>query len=142
MTMGSKAETGQAGLHGYPSDNIWYFDTECIEDHGSYVRIAERLQQLAKGELPLEEVEDYVDLDGETAHVAFRLSGNSYRWDAVVQDDWADPAILSRFAKLLYQTGQSRRFTYIDLGGQDCPIGCATPDERLTSKHRTNLEVV
>jgi hypothetical protein len=27
----------------YRSDNLWHFDAECIEDHGSYVAIAKRI---------------------------------------------------------------------------------------------------
>ena len=26
------------------SDHVWDFDTECIEDHGDYIRIAERIR--------------------------------------------------------------------------------------------------
>src|SRR3989338_10102426 len=37
------------------SDNVWHFDTECIEDHGDYTRIAQRLSVLAGSEVPLQE---------------------------------------------------------------------------------------
>jgi hypothetical protein len=26
--------------------NVWHLDTECIEDHGSYVRVAQRMAEL------------------------------------------------------------------------------------------------
>jgi hypothetical protein len=39
VCMGGAAENeSQAGETGYPSDNIWHLDTECIEDRGAYVR--------------------------------------------------------------------------------------------------------
>src|SRR5262249_37205244 len=102
VCMGDRTEAGEvAGGSGYPSDNIWHFDTECIEDRGSYAAIARRLRELAQGELPLTDITDDVDLDGGTAHVAFLLAGQGYRWDAEVKDDWVDPSILSRFADLL-----------------------------------------
>ena len=72
---------------------------------------------------------------------AFRLAGQSYRWDAEVKDDWVDPIILSRFSDLLSRVGRSRRFTYIDLGGQDCLIGCATAQERERLSRETGLKV-
>ena len=37
------------GSFGYFSDNIWHFDTECIEGQGDYVRIVERMRNLAGG---------------------------------------------------------------------------------------------
>src|SRR5215469_6139884 len=40
------------------SDNIWHFDTECIEDHNAYVAIAQRFVDLAGGDLPLENITD------------------------------------------------------------------------------------
>jgi hypothetical protein len=135
--MGNQAEDGPR----YLSDNIWHFDTECIEDHGAYVAIARRLTQLAQRELPLEEITDFVDVDARTAHVAFRLDGKSYRWDANVEDDWVDASILSRFAELLEHVGKGRRFTYIDLGGQDCLIGCATAEGKERLARETGLTV-
>jgi len=99
------------------------------------------MKDLARGELPLEDITDYVDIDAGEVRLAFRLGGRSYRWDAEVEDDWVDTSILTRFAELLTQVGRSRRFTYIDLGGQDCLIGCATASERERLQKETGLKV-
>ena len=140
--MGDQAENeSPVGDTGYRSHNIWHFDTECIEDHGAYALIARRMRDLAQGELPLENITDYVDIEAGEARVAFQLAGQSYRWDAGVEDDWVDSSVLSRFADLLNQIGRSRRFTYIDLGGQDCLIGCATASERERLARETGLKV-
>ena len=142
LVMGGEAETeAQASPSGYLSDQIWHFDTECIEDHGAYATIATRLHTLAQGALPLEQIEDYVDVDEGQAWVGFRLEGRPYRWEAEVKDDWVDPTILSRFAALLAQRDQGRRFTYIDLGGQDCLIGCSTEEQRSALQRTTGLKV-
>jgi len=140
--MGGEAETeSQASETGYPSDNIRHFDTECIEDHGAYAAIARRMKDLARGALPLEDITDFVDVEAGTAHVAFRLAGQSYRWEAKVEDDWVDSSIVSRFSDLLNRVGRGRRFTNIDLGGQDCLIGCATDQEREQLARETGLKV-
>jgi len=142
VCMGDRAgNTSHAGGTGYASDNIWHFDTECIEDDGAYVAIARRMMDLAQGELPLEDIADHVDVEAGQAHVAFRLAGQSHRWDAEVEGDWVDSSILSRFAGLLTRVGRGRRFTYIDLGGQDCLIGCATPLHRDRLATETGLTV-
>ncbi len=49
VALGGESETTYEPL----SDTIWHFDTECIEDHGAYVAIAERMRTMAKGDLPL-----------------------------------------------------------------------------------------
>ncbi|HEY8602318.1 MAG TPA: hypothetical protein VIL85_28100 [Thermomicrobiales bacterium] len=126
-------------VYGSMSGNIWHLDTECIEDHGDYVIIAERLSELAQGDLPLEAIRDYVDVGEGLASVSFRLDGREYRWDAAVEDDWVDPTILSKFAELLATRDATRRFTYFDLGGQDCLIGCSTTAELATLQSGTGL---
>jgi hypothetical protein len=126
-------------LFAYPSDNIWHLDTECIEDHGSYIAVAERMRDLAQGELPLIFIEDYVDINAKAAHLSFHLDGQKYRWEAQVEDDWIDPTILSKFVELLTARNTARQYTYCDLGGQDCLIGCSTPQELASLQVKTWL---
>lgn len=124
----------------YASDDIWCFDVECIEDHNDYVRIAERLRDLAVGQFPLEAIKDFVDIDERKASVSFRLDGKDYDWTASVVDDYADPQILSQFAKLFADRQTGKRFTMLDLGGQACLIGCCTPDQLTKLVERTELK--
>ena len=138
--MGGGGEDEAMGS-GFLSDHIWHFDTECIENHGDYAAIARRMQTLAQGDLPLEEIQDHVDVEEGEAWIAFRLGGQAYRWEAKVEDDWVDDRILTRFADLLVEQRRGRRFTYIDLGGQDCLIGCSTPAQRSALRERTGLAV-
>jgi len=110
------------------SPDIWHFDTECIEDEGDYARIANKMKELAQGALPLENITDHVDLEGEVAWLSVDLDGVTFKWDADVNTDWVDPAILSLLAELLRSRNAGRRFTNVDLGGQSCLIGCSTDD--------------
>ena len=73
---------------GYFSDDIWHFDTECIEGDGSYAAIAERMSILAKGDLPLRNVEDDIDLEEGVAWLSFTLDGQRHKWPLKVDDDW------------------------------------------------------
>jgi hypothetical protein len=128
-------------LFGYLSDNIWHFDTECIDDHGSYAAIASRMAVLAQGGLPLLNVEDYVDVEEGEAWLSFTLDDRSYKWPAKVDDDWVDPFIIAKLTELLDSRNVGKRFTYINLGGQDCLIGCATPEQRSCLESQTGLKV-
>lgn len=126
----------------YPhlSDSVWHFDTECIEGDGSYVAIAERMRDLAQGDLPLTSITDSVDIDEGIAWLEFELDGRKVHWDAEMQDDWVDAAILSRFAELLAGRKTERRFTYLDLQGQDCILGCCTSEQLATLRQKTGLD--
>jgi hypothetical protein len=104
--------------------NLWYLDTECIEDHGDYKRIAERMAEMAQGSLPLKDIKDYVDIEEEKAWVSFNLKGEEVRIDCKVQDDWLDRDIFPKFAALLKKSDPSKVFIYYNMGGQDCLIGC------------------
>lgn len=121
------------------SEDIWHFDTECIEDHGAYVAIAERVRGLADGDLPLSEIDDYVDVEEGVAWLSFRLNGKQHKWDLKVDDDWVDPEIFVKFDQLLAEQGSKKRLTYYDLGGQDCLIGCGTEENLRALRRETGL---
>jgi hypothetical protein len=122
------------------SQNLWHFDSECIEGHGAYVLIAQRLRDLAGGELPLLEVEDYVEVMKEEAWLAFKLDGVDHHWTCKVNSDWVDSTVMSRFAKLLMARKTAKRFTYLDTGAQDCILGCFTDDQRKRLRKTTRLD--
>jgi hypothetical protein len=111
-------------------DKLWHFDTECIEDGGSYVRIAKRMQEMAQGSLPLSDLEDHIDLEEEEAWLRFTCKGRRVHIDCKVEDDWVDPAIFRHFVDLLAECDPKKIFLYCDLGGgQDCIIGCVTHEQ-------------
>jgi hypothetical protein len=107
-------------------DNLWHFDTECINGDGSYVRIAERMAEMAQGSLPLSDFQDHVDIDKGEAWLRFKCQGKPVYIDCEVQDDWVDPNVFGRFVELLAQCDTNKLFIYYDLRGQDCIIGCVT----------------
>jgi hypothetical protein len=110
-------------------DNLWHFDTECIEGEGSYVGIAKRMAEMAQGSLPLSDIQDHVDFDAAEAWLRFKCQGKSIRIDCEVQDDWVDPSLFGHFVELLAKCDQAKLFIYYDLGGQGCIIGCVTRAE-------------
>jgi hypothetical protein len=106
--------------------NAWHFDTESIEDHGDYCRIAERMKAMAQGSLPIDNIRDHVDVEGRSAWLAFDYRGRNVRINCTVNDDWADPGLFAHFVDLLAKSDPSRIYLYYDLHGQDCIIACVT----------------
>ena len=107
-------------------DNLWHFDTECIEGDGSYIRIAKRMVEMAQGSLPLSEFQDHVDIDAGEAWLRFKCQDKAIQIVCEVQDDWVDTGIFGHFVDLLATCDPKKLFVYYDLGGQDCIIGCTT----------------
>jgi hypothetical protein len=98
------------------SDDIWHFDAECIEDHGAYVAVVNRFAILAKGALPLTEINDHVVINEKETWVEFTLDGERIHWDLQVSDDWVDPQLYSRLQQLVAQRGAGKRFFIVALG--------------------------
>jgi len=109
--------------------NTWHFDTECIEDNGAYVRIAEQMKSLAQGSLPIEDIRDHVDIDEGIVWLKFSFQGRFIHIDCRVKNDWVDGAVFSHFADLLAQSDPEKKFLYYDTDGQDCILACATDSQ-------------
>jgi hypothetical protein len=86
------------------------------------------MADMAGGSLPLEDIEDYVDVEEGKAWLSFKLDGKTIRIDCAVEDDWVDPKIFGHFVRLLARKDPSKIYFYYDLGGQDCIIGCLHRD--------------
>ena len=121
--------------------NLWHLDTECIEDHGDYKKIAACMAAMAKGSLPLDNIQDHVDVANKEAWLSFSFRGQAVKIPCKVQDDWVDPAVFGRFAELLAQSDSAKTYVYYDLGGQDCLIGCVTK-EHLQNLNRQGIKFV
>lgn len=134
-----KLTTAGFGAH---AKNLWQFDMECIEDNGDYVALTKKFAKLCGGALDFKQLTDSVDIDEEEAQLKFSLDGKKYKWDLEVEDDWVDPAFLLKMAELLESKKVGLRFTYLDLGGQDFVIGCASGTElkKLNSATGLNFE--
>lgn len=122
------------------SDNVWHMRAECVSGRGDYVTVAQRMAALTNGVLPIQAVHDEFDWRQGVAWLGFTLRGREFRWPARIEERWIDPAILSRFVALLEEQDTDRRFTGLDLGGQDCLIGCATEDQFVALRKHTGLE--
>jgi hypothetical protein len=122
------------------STDIWHFDTECIVNHGDYVAIAEQMMALSKGRLAISEPADHVYTDKSVAWLEFNFQGKRVRWDFKVHDDWVDTTIFTLFVLLFSVIPSPARFTYGDLGGQDCLIGFSTESQRQALSALTGMK--
>ncbi len=109
--------------------NLWHFDTECIEDVGSYSQIANRMMEMTQGALQLGNIRDQVDIEGEIAWLEFDYDGSPFHINCKVNDDWVDPAVFGYFIDLLEKADPNKLFLYYGLFGQDCILACTTKEQ-------------
>jgi hypothetical protein len=133
--LGGEAETSDAGLL---SHTIWHLDAECIEDHGDYVRLAERFGVLAAANLPLVDLADHVEVEAREAWLEFSLDDRRVHWDLTVDNDWMDPALYSKFQQLL-SSRCAHRFMICALG-QDSLVLCGDEAKRKAISRFSGLE--
>jgi len=121
------------------SDNVWLMRADCTAHSGDYMKVAHRMATLAADALPIKSVRDEFDLPRGVAWLSFTLRGQEFRWPARVEERWIDPLILSRFVALLEAQTTDQRYICLDLGGQDCLLGCATEAQFAALRKRTGL---
>jgi len=121
------------------SNSVWLMHADCVAHSGDYARVASRMAMLAADALPIESIHDEFDLRRGVAWLSFTLRGEELRWPAKIEERWIDPMILSRFAVLLQAQTTDLRYTCLDMGGQDCLLGCATEAQLTALRKRTGL---
>jgi hypothetical protein len=92
------------------SDNIWYLDTECIEDNGDYIRIINRLTTMSQRAFELESLVDFIDIEAKQATISFKSNGEYYNWSMEVNDDWLDMSIFSKVNTVLDKRNSEKKF--------------------------------
>ena len=120
------------------SDDVWHFDTEAIEDHGSYKRIVDDCRRLSGGELKAESIQDYVDVRNKIAWVERSIDGRTQHVDLKVRNDWVDPKIFDHLQAWLDESGSGRRFAMQGLG-QDLLLICKQPEQIKVINRATGL---
>lgn len=98
------------------SNDVWNFDMECIEEEDAYTKLLQNLIDLAKGELPLENIDSNVDFDREEAIVLFQLDGKSYQWQISFEHDWVDIDLFKKLGKLAAERNEGNQYIYFSDG--------------------------
>jgi hypothetical protein len=121
------------------SEHVWHLRVGSITGPGDYTAIAQRMALLSQGALPITDMSDEFDWAAGVVWLRFRLRGEAFDWPARLREHWIDPNLFSRFVALLEAQDTPLRFTYLDLGGQDALLGCATPQQFAELRRRTGL---
>lgn len=103
---------GERELNGWESlsDDVYSFDTECVEDDDVYQVIFKHLSVLSKGDFNISDVSSEVNHDYKKASISFSFFKNKYSWQLKYNDDWFDCDVISRINYLIKDNGSSSFF--------------------------------
>lgn len=87
------------------SSSAWNLDMECIVATGDYVRIVQRLCDIAGQSNLITNIEDFVDLESGKAWLKYSVDGQPRNYTVTVNDDWADPDTISRIMSDIERDG-------------------------------------
>ncbi|MFB9326272.1 hypothetical protein ACFFSY_10140 [Paenibacillus aurantiacus] len=118
MSMGWEREGLRLQGSLYPSDDVWSFDRECIEDQGDYARKLKRLAEMLEPILSIADIADNLDPEAGAAWISFTANGKHYRHKLTLHDDWLSLEIFTIFSDLLAKNGSPKRFFYTDTGNE------------------------
>ena len=138
MALGGEFQSSE-GVWGSISDDIWYFDTECIEDNGIYIEIVQNLIRISKGFFNVQNIKDCVDVENSQAWVSFEYAGKDYKWDLEVNDDWFDVGLISKINKVLKGSANSMQYA-VAIIDQSCLVGLFTPEQVAKLNSLTTLK--
>jgi len=110
FSLGSQRLNEQNKKWEWLSDDVFTFDTECVEGYDLYAAVLERLGALSKGIFDVKNVSGTINHKQKSASVSFSLKGNEYSWDLRYDDDWFDVLVIGRINTLLKNMGSEKFF--------------------------------
>jgi len=108
FSLGGERENGD--LWERLSDDIYSFDTECVEDSNIYEVVLERLVTLSKGSYAISDLHSEVDHDNKKVTVSFAYNDIHYQWSLKYNNDWFDCDVIGKINFLLRNNGSSNFF--------------------------------
>lgn len=118
FTLALEVETG-LGAGAYYTNQLYWFDTECIEDTGDYARVAMRFAEMFRDEFEIKDISDKVDWDNESAELSFECGGKRYHKSFVLDSDWLDVAVFELFIQASADMDSLSKIGFTDSDGQD-----------------------
>jgi hypothetical protein len=100
----------------YFSNVACNLDMECIGDPGSYAAIIEALARLTERVGVITDVEDTVSVGDESGVLKYTVAGQRRILDVEVDNDWADPAVVTQILSDIESQTPDRYFYAVNNG--------------------------
>lgn len=128
FVLANEVETGPSAGAFY-TNHLYSLDTECIEDHGDYARIATRLAVMFRDEFNIENISDKVDIDEDIAELSFECMGKKYHKKCRVDNDWLDVSIFELFIQCSSDMRSEKKLVFTVSDGQNLLLSVMTPTQ-------------
>jgi hypothetical protein len=100
----------------YFSDQVWNLDMECIEDEGAYRNIIKNLCRIAGNDELVSGIKERIDPMSDAGSLQYTIAGTKQRLEVAIEDDWADPEVVSQIMSDIESTTRGRSFYSKDRG--------------------------
>jgi hypothetical protein len=126
------------------SDDVWFFDSACINGSGDYAHVVSRLAAMLPDEFPAKDAADSILLGDWRASVSFEIGETRHHWTQRVMDTWLDETLLMRVNQFIDEQGagdraSTRHLWQIPLESQHRLIVAATPAHGRSLAQNCNL---
>ena len=105
-----------------------FLDSECIEDQGIYVELMQEFIRITRGEISINNFEDFLDFDSGKASISFDHRQERICWDLRIDNDWIDMRILDNLVQLSDEINTNGKYSYL-LTGQTFVLGYHSKEE-------------
>lgn len=123
--LGAERRDGQ-GRPLFLSNDVWFFDSACIQGPGDYAHVVARLAAMLPQEFAARDIADSVAIEEWRASVSFQIGETRLHWTQRVMDTWIDETILLRINQMIADPDQARHLWQVPLDGQHRLIVAAT----------------
>jgi len=118
-SLGGERENGDAWER--VSDDVYSFDTECVEDADIYAEILTNLAALSKDAFSITNITSTVNHENCEASISFTHNKVSYHWHLQYNNDWFDGDVINKINQLLRENDSSE-FFYTCILGQNLMV--------------------
>lgn len=118
MSMGRERDSVEFNGDLYPTNDVWCFDRECIEDHGDYIIGLKRIAEMVAPTISVTDILDFVDIEAGEVWISFKANGTHFHHSLSVYGDWMSLEVFTIFSELLAKNGSSKRFFFADTGNE------------------------
>jgi len=105
-------------------DQLYAFDTECVEDAGAYAEVLGELARFSGGALAISQIVDEIEYGQGAAELKFICNAERVTLQLKQEDDWFDVRVIDALATLLARSGADARYFVVDTGDQIAAVGC------------------
>jgi hypothetical protein len=122
------------------TNKCWHLDRENIKAKDGYTGILKQIQRISGGDIQLENLKEEIS-SGGISTISFQAKGISFNWKLHIADGAFDADLFSNLVDLGLQLKTIKKFTLLEIGGENVVIGYENRDGLYAIRKATGLHI-